>query len=271
MKLNTVKRGVARIFDTLGLNTLGFKIQRAFLFPFIRVVNYHDILSSELENFERQLEFFSSNFVNVTPQILKDFLNKNQWIYSKPGIILTFDDGLRSHYEYAAPMLEKHLFTGWFFVISGSVTGLGDNPKVGREWSLTSDQLKYLAEHHVVGCHTETHCRLDRNLDTETLTREIVEAKASIEKLLEQTVTSFAWVGGEEWTYSRSAADVIKQAFELSFMTNTSIVRRATNPLQMQRTNIEAENPLWLVRFQISGLMDLYYYPKRRRVNKLTA
>jgi hypothetical protein len=54
-------------------------------------------------------------------------------------------------------------------------------------------------------------------------------------------------------------------------MTNNFVNRPDTHPLQLQRTNIESENPLWLVKFQLSGLMDLLYLGKRRRVNRLTA
>ena len=32
----------------------------------------------------------------------------------------------------------------------------------------------------------------------------------------------------------------------------------------------EADYPLWLTRFQLSGIMDLLYAGKRRRVNRLT-
>ncbi len=41
-------------------------------------------------------------------------------------------------------------------------------------------------------------------------------------------------------------------------------------PLQIQRTNLEAAWPLDVVRFQLSGVMDALYAPKRRRVNRLT-
>jgi len=54
-------------------------------------------------------------------------------------------------------------------------------------------------------------------------------------------------------------------------MTNNAVITPSTCPLQLQRTNIEAEDPLWLVRFQLSGFMDVFYAGKRRRVNRLTA
>ena len=81
----------------------------------------------------------------------------------------------------------------------------------------------------------------------------------------------FCWVGGEETSYSSEAAKLISENYKYSFMTNNAVIRPGDDPLQLQRTNIEAENPLELVRFQLSGLMDVYYTGKRRRVNRLTA
>ena len=121
-----------------------------------------------------------------------------------------------------------------------------------------------------MGCHSETHNRLAENLGPERLKYETIGAKESLGKLLEHPVDMFCWVGGEEESYSKTASDYIRQAYKLGFMMNMSIVRPGTERFQLQRNNIEGDYPLWLVRFQISGIMDVVYYPKRKRVNKLT-
>ncbi|MBT5451971.1 MAG: transposase [Gemmatimonadetes bacterium] len=121
-------------------------------------------------------------------------------------------------------------------------------------------------------------------MKTETLTRqlgqfsgpgqlrtEIKGAKQRMEKALECGVPVFCWVGGEEDAYTSEVATLISRAgFAHSFMTNSQVIRPAADPLQLQRTNIEADYPLWLTRFQLSGFMDLLYMSKRRRVNRLT-
>ena len=267
MKLNDVKRTAARVFDLFGINNIGHHVQRAWLFPFIRVVNYHDIPKELEKNFEEQLAFYSSRFVNVTYEELIDFLKNESWPHDKPGLILSFDDGYRSHFQIVAPLLEKYNFKGWFFV-PAQLAVTDESPRGNR---LTPDQIHTLAKRHVIGCHTSTHCRLTEDLSREKLKFETLDAQTLLEKLLKRPVEIFCWVGGEEYTYTRAAADMIKQGFKISFMSNNAVLTPKTNQLQLQRTNVEAENPLWLVRFQISGLMDIAYYPKRRRVNKLTA
>lgn len=277
MKMNSVKKFAARFFDVSGINYLGYVSQKMFKFPFIRVINYHDITKNQADNFEKQLQFYSNRFVNVTEKDLREFLTNGNWKHKKPGLILSFDDGLRSHYEIAAPLLEKYGFTGWFFVPVGAISDLPEPVFLEKtiedikENYLNSEQLEYLDKNHIVGCHTETHRRLGKENSDEIMKRETLGAKQKFEKMLGHNVEIFCWVGGEENSYSKNAADFIKQGYHLSFMTNNEIVTPKTNPLQIQRTNIEADNPLWLVRFQVSGLMDLAYAPKRNRVNKLTA
>jgi len=276
MNANAIKRKVARLFDVFGINSLGHFVQRRAFFPFIRVVNYHVIRPEQAANFEEHLKFYSSRFVNVDEQTLTNFLSDRKWPLDKPGLIISFDDGTRDHAEIAAPLLEKYGFTGWFFVPAGYIVER-DGQKTGKPGfidedveTLTHEQLLYLDKNHVVGCHTETHRRLTADLSDEILRAETVGAKKNLEEMLGHPVKSFCWVGGEEYTYNKTAADFIRQNYELGFMTNTAPVRSSTNSLQLQRTNIEAENPLPLVRFQLSGFMDLAYYPKRKRVNALT-
>jgi peptidoglycan/xylan/chitin deacetylase (PgdA/CDA1 family) len=274
MNPNAIKRSAARVFDVLGINSVGHYVQRTLLFPFVRVVNYHHIPDDLSDNFERQLQFYSSRFVNVGYQDLEDLLQTGRWLHKKPGLIISFDDGYRSHYEKAAPLLEKYGFTGWFFVpavLAAEQNGRPDDAlHMPVDEALTREELLQLSAKHIVGCHTYSHRRLTADLSLEQLQHEIPNAQKPLEQLLGRPIRSFCWVGGEEYTYTKPAAELVRENYDLGFMTNNAIVRPNTNKLQLQRTNIEAENPLWLVRFQISGLLDIFYFPKRRRVNRLT-
>lgn len=272
---NKIKRGIARALDLAGLNHLGLSIQKLMFSPFIRAVNYHEIRPSEIETLEEHLAYFRDHYTPVDLEMLESFLASGHWTEAKPGLILSFDDGHRSHFELAAPLLEKYGFKGWFFVPIGLMALHGGavegDPDADRTNALTYEQLKYLSENHIVGSHTITHRRLSSTVPIAELETEIVGSQSMFSEILGSPVRSFCWVGGEEENYSREAADLIRGAYEFSFMTNNFVNRPNTHPLQLQRTNIESENPLWLVKFQLSGLMDLLYFGKRRRVNRLTA
>ena len=81
---------------------------------------------------------------------------------------------------------------------------------------------------------------------------------------------TFCWCGGEEDTYTKEAAELIRAHYAYAFMTNSDLIRPDTDPYHLQRTNIEARWPLSLVKFQLCGIMDNRYLPKRNRVNQIT-
>lgn len=252
----------------------------------VRAVNYHGTPARFADSFDRQLAFYRRRFDPVTPSDLERLLAGGTWERARPGLIISFDDGLRSNYEVARPALEKHGFIGWFFVPAGLVSG---DTAVGAEaaraalihpdeeyadgrQTMTWSELRQLADRHVVGCHTRTHRHMRAGLPEEVVHDEVVVSKGILERGLGRPIDVFCWVGGEEWAYSAAAARAVATSgYRYSFMTNNAVITRRTSRLQLQRTNIEADWPLNVVRFQLSGAMDLLYLPKRRRVNRLTA
>jgi peptidoglycan/xylan/chitin deacetylase (PgdA/CDA1 family) len=133
------------------------------------------------------------------------------------------------------------------------------------------DELKDLSVKHVIGSHTFTHHRMNIKDSDDILKKEIINSKLLIEKKLNSEVDIFCWVGGEERTYTKKAAKYIDKAgYSYSFMTNTYPITKKTDSLQLQRTNIESFFPLEVVKFQLCGLLDLYYSFKRYRVNRIT-
>jgi peptidoglycan/xylan/chitin deacetylase (PgdA/CDA1 family) len=279
------KNRLARVLARTMIVHAADAIQRRLHHPFIRVVNYHSVSRRDAAAFEAQLAWYRRSFVPVDEAGLLALLN-GEWQYPNPGLIISFDDGLRTDYDVAAPLLEKHGFTGWFFVSVGLLqTSITEQRSIAREMRIapsdeyddgrvfvSEDELRMLARKHVIGCHTSTHVRLREGLTPDQLCAEVAVAKNKLESVLSKEVTTFCWVGGEETSYSRSAAKVIAASgYKLSFMTNSQPVTARTNPLQLQRTNVEASEPIELVALKLSGLVDLYYYRKRRRVNHLTA
>ena len=144
-----------------------------------------------------------------------------------------------------------------------------DDQRIAMNWS----ELRSLRAHgHVVGCHSRTHIRLTAEIPLEQLDDEIITAKRDMEARLGETVDCFCWVGGEEWSYSSEAAKRIRTAgYEYSFMTCSEPCIRGTNPLQLQRTNVESAWPMHIVRLQLCGLPDRAHAAKRRRAVALTA
>jgi peptidoglycan/xylan/chitin deacetylase (PgdA/CDA1 family) len=282
----SLKRGLASGFDLTGLNGALLRAQNGLLWPYARALNYHDVPERFAGAFEDQLRYFAAHFVPVGPHELRE-LHAGVWRHPKPGLLLTFDDGLRSHADVAAPLLEKYGFTGWFNVPIGFVEaptaeqrafarahridpceGAFPDGRIALSW----DDLLRLDAHHEICCHTWNHRRLSAALTRDELELEIVASKRRLEDGLGHEVRAFTWVGGEEWAYSAAAAEVIRAAgYEIAFMTNNAVIRPRGELQQVQRTNVEASFDPRFVRFCLSGFYDALYTAKRRRVNRLTA
>ena len=274
MPVRIEKQLLATALDRLGHHAVALSAQRLFASgAFIRAVNYHSTPVGEVKTFRAQLEFFKTHYSDVSYADLCQFFENGRWEKSKPGLILSFDDGYQDNATVAAPLLEEFGFTGWFFVPSQFV--LDGNDSSGQNKTvrscMTVPELKQLAQRHVIGSHTRTHCRLRASAGAQRLRQEIVDSKQELEGLLGREVGAFCWVGGEEDAYSQLAAQYVEEAgYHFSFMTNSAPITPQTHRLQLQRSNVEVDYPLPVVRFQLSGLLDVLYTPKRRRVNALT-
>jgi peptidoglycan/xylan/chitin deacetylase (PgdA/CDA1 family) len=279
------RNALGRVTGALGLNQLGYHVQRALARPMIRAVNYHSVAARDEKAFERHLEHYAARYDDVSLEELAAFL-RGEWQPRRPGIIISSDDGLRTDHDVMAPALERFGFTGWFFVPSdlivlpaGEQVGAATAARVtplevsgeGRVF-MSPAEVRDLAQRHVIGCHTASHVRLSSALDPQRLHAEIVESRRKLEAHTGTAIDVFCWVGGEDGSYSRSAATVIRDAgYGFSFMTASAPIRPWTNPLQLHRTNMEVHYSVALVGLFLSGLMDMRYAARRRRRNALTA
>lgn len=287
MNLHAVKDGLSATLGAIGVTGGLLRLQRLACGPrFMRAINYHGTPTEHAGSLDRQLDYLARHFRGVNLVELERFLEAGEWPHDKPGLMVTFDDGLRSNHDVAVPLLEKHGFTGWFFAPVSFIDAApgeqaefarhasirpGEVPPDGRV-AMTWEELRTLSERHVVGCHTLTHRRLHARVPLDEMRREVIDARREIERRMGREIPVFCWVGGEEENYSREAAALIREAgFRVSFMTSSGRIVPGTDPLQIQRTNIECDWPVHLLPFQLCGSMDLLHGPRRKRVNALTA
>jgi len=270
-----LKQAVIAAASRLGCFPLGLAAQRlAWGRRFLRVLNYHATPQRAAAAFERQLALYVEHFDPADPAALDACLG-GRFAGERPQLLITFDDGYRSNHDVAAPLLEKHGFRAFYFLPEAKIAAdraaadaafaaAKNEPEARMTWS---EARALETRGHRIGCHTRTHMRLADDLPAERLADEITAAGLDMADKLGHPVDDFCWVGGEEWSYGARAFDEIRRAgYRRVFMTNLYPVLPGSSPIWIQRTNVEASWPIEDVKFYLSGVMDLAYAPKRRRL-----
>ena len=261
-----------------GISYISFLINISF--SKLLVVNYHCTPEKFSHIFEQQLAFFRRYYKNCSDLDLSNINKFKKKLFDKPYLIFSFDDGLRSNYDYSIPLLEKFGFSGWFFVCptfinSSRIDDLTANrifPKQrydDNRYCMDCDELSKLSNRHYIGSHTSNHHRFTVNDSDEIIKLEVIHSKSELSSMLNLKINSFAWVGGEENHYTKAANKMICLNYDFVFTTLVNAKYSNVNFKNIPRTNIESSFSKELFLFQISGILDLIYIFKRTRVNKL--
>ena len=105
--------------------------------------------------FEAQLKLLqAAGYQTVTSRDLLKHQTDGTPLPSKP-VMLTFDDGWRNQYQYAAPLLDKYGFKGVFFVNPQTIGTYG--AYMNRDMVISLDKRG-----HDIESHTWQHVRLTR-------------------------------------------------------------------------------------------------------------
>lgn len=251
---------------------------------YIQCVTYHDTSFVDIESFQRQLIWYKKHFSNCNFEDLERFLNLGEWNHDRPGIIISFDDGLMSNYNVAAPLLEEFGFTGWF-MIPAKAPNLHEEKQIEFAFKRRVDydcvnlegnvfmgwnQLKEIkARGHVIGCHSMNHIRLHDSLEANEVYEETFESKNILELNLQDDIRVFAWVGGELWAYGKSTyLKLLDVGYEFIFCTNCKPIKKYQDSHFLERYHVGSDFQLREVRVVLGGLYDVLYFFKRWQVSR---
>jgi peptidoglycan/xylan/chitin deacetylase (PgdA/CDA1 family) len=256
--------------------------------PFGLVIGIHETPASHEIQFRNQLAWVAEKFSIVDlPRFAELWLQPSQPGNSKkPPVLFTFDDGRESNYTVAAPLLESFGGRGVFFVVPSFAECSGEearrfyysrvNPGGTANYATAGDwkpmnpgQIAELAARgHTIGNHTLSHARL-RGLSREELESEIGNSARKIGSWTGKPVEAFAWTFG--WNeVDPDAWEVIRRYHRFCFAPCSGIVdSRIDTPLLIWRREVEVRYSSKEVRFQFSGIGDLAWEMRRRRLRSV--
>jgi peptidoglycan/xylan/chitin deacetylase (PgdA/CDA1 family) len=161
------------------------------------------------EVFEKQIRYLKENGYRVIgPEAMAEFLDYRKAI-PKKAVMISIDDGYRSAYEVAYPILKKYGFTATLFIYIDYV-GVSSQ-------AITWDQLRELKrEGFTIGSHSIAHSDLSKQKKDEDkkaylarLKREIFQSKQIIDEQLGQDTLIFAYPFGRQ---DETVASLVRRA-----------------------------------------------------------
>jgi peptidoglycan/xylan/chitin deacetylase (PgdA/CDA1 family) len=232
------------------------------------VLTYHAMPPADVPYFERQV----AQLARCTRPVFADAVTDS---FGIRAVAVTFDDGLRSMFDYALPVLARHGVRATLFVPTGFLgttrAWVSDAPHAtdDGEMLISAECLRRMDRRLVkVGSHTVTHPRL-ANLGTDGLAAELVTSRQALETI---TGTRVAMLSLPYGSFNDSVLVAAGRAGYEQVFANVPVERCAgdASPL-VGRVNVTPRD--WPIEFllKIHGAYDwmAMAVPAKREVLKL--
>ena len=221
------------------------------------VLSYHEINDAPASNFTVREEAFKAQMklLKVEGYHTISLDNLSAWWegrikLSPRSVLVTFDDGNRSDYNKAFPILEEYGFSGNLFLLS--------DPAVYKVEGLSTQQLKEMIQNgFAIGSHGVSHQNLV-GLDSAAIRRETRGSKKKLEDGFGRRIRFFAYPYGN---FDEIVEDAVKSSgYQGAFTTIPGINYRDTNPFELKRLVVGRQFTLEIFKKAISG--DKVFYTR---------
>ena len=241
------------------------------------VVSYHGTQKRFLNNFAEQVKFFKDTYNIISPAQLSEFFESRLESSSKPCLLFSFDDGLRSNL-YAAEILYKFGIRAFFFVVPEfincskekqaafflqNISPMASSQNYTNEdaMALSWDELKRLvAIGHEMGSHSASHVMRMSELDDDSRCHEIVYSRRMLADGLDLSpdkIRAFCGPVDSLQSVGRKEMALIKDNYKFFFSSFPGSNNKPKNPYFIKRVHIEDFWMLPAVKFALSNLERL--------------
>ena len=217
------------------------------------------------EHFEKQMRYLKDKHYNVISldELVEGMKKGKEFPHNT--VVITIDDGHRSIYTYAYPVLKKNGFPATVFLITNRI---GTNPDY-----LNWDQVNEMFKHGIsFGGHTKNHIFLPLIKEKDVLWDEITGSKEAIEKHIGAPVDYFAYPSGG---FTPEVEMLTKKAgYKGACTTNRGYdVLNKADFYQLGRVSVRSSDPYFSFsnwykpmrfRAKLSGYYNLYRKKKEK-------
>ena len=214
----------------------------------IPILTYHNFTKDEgssyktnIVEFEKQMNYLAiHNYSVISLSELLAGLRTDQ-LPPKP-IVISIDDGFKSTYTLAYPILKKYNFPATLFLYTNFIEK--------NSYSLTWEEIREMTKNNIeIGSHTLSHCNLLKYRDNENyetyldrVRREIILSKEILESKIGDKINFFAYPYG---VYSPIIKDIVIQAgYEGILNANSMSNNFNADPFSLNRQIISGKSPL---------------------------
>lgn len=141
-----------------------------------------------------------------------------------PSVLLTFDDGVISHYSRVFPILLRLKMKGIFFISTGFIE---------KEGYLGKKEIRNMYRKGMIfGTHGHYHKFLNR-ISYKEMEEEIVSSKKILEAILNAPIILFSFPGGR---FSKTSVKLLKMSgYKYAFTSLRGINNAYTSPFLLKR------------------------------------
>ncbi|MCJ7814030.1 MAG: polysaccharide deacetylase family protein, partial [Candidatus Atribacteria bacterium] len=214
----------------------------------ISILTYHNFTTEEGEsykinitNFEKQMDYLAvHNYSVISLSELFTGLRVGQ-LPLKP-VVITIDDGFKSTFTLAYPVLKKYNFPATLFLYTDFIEK--------NSYSLTWEEIREMTKNNIeIGSHTLSHCNLLKYKENESydsyisrIKKEVFLSKEILESKIGSKVKFFAYPYG---VYSSIIKNLIIQAdYEGILNANSMNNNLNADPFSLNRQIISGQSPL---------------------------
>jgi peptidoglycan/xylan/chitin deacetylase (PgdA/CDA1 family) len=229
--------------------------------PRVRVLTYHRFGESSRDPFcvsrhafEIQMRWLAERRLAVSLAQVERFVEGRE-VLVDGAVLVTMDDGCRSVFTDALPVLRDHRIPAVVYVPAGVV---GEPTADGYdEPVMTWNELGALPEGGIaLGSHAFHHRSMGK-ASIDEAREEATRSRELLARRLGTPVTSFAYPFGTRTDFNDATREVLREAgYTTAFTSQHGAVAPGMDRLELPRVKVEGGDPRWMFPLLCQGAMD---------------